>query len=305
MVNPNTIYSVTGRYMDGQKLIGYHLVGEDGSQAQVSKEQVIWLIGKGAISNMRLQIGANKEIIIRGKGVNLNNLPVFDQGKQQFRNTDASQAAANSKVSVARSNVSDANPMGQYKILKRIMYKNNCLGYEVVDHSGKVSRKKREKVIELAIQKLISNAVARKYTRPGKVAPEIILRGVDCDLNRLPILIVDNTGKIVDPTLENNQLTVRSAYMKRSGLVKDNVHNKDIPFKAGDFIVCGANGEITIKNKLEMEKEYTKSNDESHAICDDYLYFASNYFIEIFGGKPIQITDNMIKAWAIFKPRMA
>ena len=138
MVNPNTIYSVTGRYMDGQKLIGYHLVGEDGSQAQVSKEQVIWLIGKGAISNMRLQIGTNKEIIIRGKGVNLNNLPVFDQGKQQFRNTDASQAAANSKVSVARSNVSDANPMGQYKILKRIMYKNNCLGYEVVDHSGKV-----------------------------------------------------------------------------------------------------------------------------------------------------------------------
>ena len=109
MVNPNVLYSVTGRYMDGQKLVAYHLVGEDGSQAQEGKERVIWLIGKGVITNMRLQSGTNGEVIIRGKGVNLNNLPVFDIAKQQFREDETSQAAANGLM------VADIITKGSYK----------------------------------------------------------------------------------------------------------------------------------------------------------------------------------------------
>ena len=118
MVNPNVIYNVTGRYMDGQRLVAYHLVGEDGSQAKEPKERVIILIQQGLISNMRLQVGANGEAIIRGKKINLNNLPVYDEGKQQFRHDDISQSAANSSVSVKKSTVDNANPMGQYRILK-------------------------------------------------------------------------------------------------------------------------------------------------------------------------------------------
>lgn len=302
MVNPNVIYRVTGRYMDGQKIIGYHLVGDDGSQAQESRDRVIWLIGKGLISNMRIQIGPDNEAIIRGKGINLNSLPVYDPTKNKYRNTESSQAVANSSVSTKKSTVQNANPMGQYKILKRIMLKNKCIGYEMIDYSGTITRKKREDVIKLAVQKLISNAIVQKYTKSGSSKPELILRGAGCDLSKLPILIVNEQGKIVDPTKDKESFTVRVAYMKHSGIVHDTINNKNIPFRSGDFIICVADGKIEIKDRLTVEKRYKKDTESSQAICDDYLKITQNYYIEIFGNKPLQLTPNMVKSWTIMKP---
>lgn len=304
MVNPNVIYRVTGRYMDGQKIIGYHLVGEDGSQAQESRDRVIWLIGKGVIANMRVQIGAEGEAILRGKGINLNNLPVYDPNKDKYRNTESSQQAANSSVSVRKSNVADVSPMGQYTITHRIMLKNKCLGYQLVDYSGTATRKKREDVIKLAIQKLVSNAVVQRYTKPETNKPELILRGVNCELSKLPILVVGENGKIVDPTKNKDSFTVRSAYMKHSGIIHDTINNTRIPFKAGDFIICEASGGIIIKDRLSVEKLYKKDTESAQAFCDDYLDIASNCYIELFGSKPIQLTQAMIKSWIILKPRV-
>lgn len=301
MINPNLIYNVTGRYMDGQKVVGYHLVGEDGSQAQEGKDRIIWAIGKGIISNMRIQIGNNKEIIIRGKGINLNNLPVYDQKKQQFRNDNVSQLAANTKVPTVKSSENEANPMGQYKILKRIMIKNRCIGYEVQDFSGRITRKKRDTVIKLALQKLISNAVANKYTKSGSNVPELVLRGVDCDLSKLPILIVADNGKIIDPTVETSNLSVRSAYMKRSGIIYNNTDGTTMTFKTGDFIICGVNGKIKIQNRFEVEKEFMVDKELNTAVCDDYLFCVGNYSIELLGNKPIKLTENMVKSWSIMK----
>lgn len=301
MVNPNVIYKVTGRYMDGQKIVGYHLVGEDGSQAQENKDRIIWLISKGRISNMRIQVGTNKEIIIRGKGVNLNNLPVYDSVKQQFRGDQASQQAANSAVQVDN-NVSEANAMGQYTIIKRIMFKNSCLGYELQDHSGAVVRKKRDDVINLAIQKLISNAVAQKYTKQGETVAKVIIRGIGCDLSKLPILIVNEDGKIVNPVQESTELAIRGAYMKRSGIIHDSINDREITFKAGDFILCEADGNISIKSRLDTENEYEIDTSGSKAICDDYLDIAGHYSVEILGSKPIKLSENIIKSWKILKP---
>ena len=303
MINPNVKYRVTGRYMDGQKLIGYHLVGEDGSQSREGKDRVIWLIAKGVITNLRMQTGADNEVIIRGKGVNLNNLPVYDPNKDKYRNNAISQEAAHSNVQVRSNTVDNASPMGQYKILKRIMYKNKCLGYEVQDYSGTKTRKKREDVMKLANERLISNAIVQKYTRPETNRPELVLRGVGCDLGKLPILLVNEQGKIIDPTVDRNSFTVRSAYMKHSGIVHDSIHNVKIPFKAGDFILCGADGKIDIKSKIEVESGYTKDNESNSAVCDDYLKTSQCYYIEIFGSKPIQITESIVKNWVILKPR--
>lgn len=302
MINPNVVYRVTGRYMDGQKVIGYHLVGEDGSQAQESRDRVIWLIGKGVITNMRVQLGADGEAILRGKGINLNNLPVYDPNKDKYRNTESSQQAANSGVSVRKSSVAGVSPMGQYTITHRIMIKNKCLGYQLIDYSGAVTRKKRDEVIKLAIQKLISNAVVQRYTKPETNKPELILRGVNCELSKLPILVVSDNGKIVDPTKNKDGFTVRSAYMKHSGIIHDTVNNIRIPFKAGDFIICEANGAIIIKDRLSVEKLYKKDTESAQAFCDDYLDTASNCYIELFGSKPIQLTKTMIKSWIILKP---
>lgn len=305
MVNPNVIYRVTGRYMDGQKIIGYHLVGEDGSQAQESRERVIWLIGKGIISNMRIQVGNDGEVILRGKGINLNNLPVYDPNKDKYRNTESSQQVANSGVPVRKSTVDSISPMGQYTITHRIMYKNRCLGYQLTDHSGSVARKKRDDVIKLAVQKLISNAIAQRYTKNAESKPELILRGVNCDLGKLPILVVGSNGKIVDPTKNKESFTVRGAYMKHSGIVHDTINNTRIPFKAGDFIICEANGAIEIKDRLSVEKMYRKDTESAQAFCDDYLEIASNCFIEMFGSKPIKLTAEMIKSWVILKSAAA
>lgn len=301
MINPNVLYSVVGRYMDGQKVIGYHLVGEDGSQAQESKERVIRLINKGTITNMRIQVGTDKEPILRGKGINLNNLPVYDQGKQQFRKTGISQTVVNSAVNVNKK-IDGINPMGQCRILRRVMYKTQCLGYEIQYYSGEIKRKSRQQVINLAVERLISNAVAQKCTRPGSNTPEIILRGVGCDLKKLPILIVNEQGKIVDPLADKSKLTVRSVYLKHAGVLRNKMNGKDKQFNAGDFIICNPDGSMDIQSRDYVNKVYKQDHERNNAICDDYLNNASSYCIEMFGGKPIDLSEKMIKSWAILKP---
>ena len=304
MLNPNVKYNVTGRYMDGQSLVGYHLVGEDGSQAQENTERVIWLISQGIILNMRTQKDKEKGIIPRGKGINLNNLPIYDVRKQQFRGDDKSQEAANSKVQVRKTDI-DANAMGQYKILRRIMYKNTCMGYEVQDYSGAITRKKKDDVKKLALQRLINNATANKYIKPGTNKAEIVLRGVGCQLRKLPILIVKENGKIVDPTKEayDSDLTIRVAYMKHSGIIYDKNKNKKTQFKTGDFIICDASGQISIKDRISVENKYFVDKQANNAVCDDYLNMCEDYIVEIFGAKPIQLSDKVIKAWVIMRPR--
>lgn len=297
MLNPNVMYNVTGRYMDGQKLVAYHLVGEDGSQAQESKERVIWLIGKGLISNMRIQMGEKGEVIPRGKGVNLNKLPVYDVTKQQFRNNDISQAA-NSGVSVVKSNVDSINQMGQYRILRRIMYRNQCFGYEIQEYNGKTKKVKRDTVINLAMQRLVSNAVVNK-TSDADGKQRLVLRGVGVELRKLPYLIIDESGKIVDPS-KSVAKTIRCTYMKKNGVLRDTINNSVMTFKAGDCILCTENGDLKVQPRLAVEKEYKVEKGAAKAVCDDYIR-SDRYFIEIFGAGKVNLTDSIITNWAILK----
>lgn len=302
MTNPNVLYKVTGRYMDGQKLIGYHLVGEDGSQSRESKDRIIFLIGKGIITNMRIQRGSDNEIILRGKGVNLNKLPVYDTVKNKYRNNSISQHVASSGVSVDKSSVDGISQMGQFTITKRILFKNKCLGYEVVDYSGAVRRINRETLIKMGRERLISNAIVQQcLDKSGNT--RIIVRGVKCDLNKLPVLIVNSSGKIIDPTKEADKISVRIAYMRHSGIIHDTTNNKVITFKAGEFIACGVNGRIDIKTRQDIENNYTLDTEHNTAICDNFTSVISGYFIESFGGKTIKLTPNMVKSWKIFKPK--
>ena len=270
-----TLYRVTGRYMDGQKIVGYHLVGNDGSQLKEGKERIIYLIGKGVIENMRIQNGSDG-LIIRGKGVNLNDLPVFDINKGE------------------RKRVTDTK-FGQYKITKRIMSKNDCIGYEVVDYNGKIYKKRRTQILELAEQKLISNASCQKYNSNGNI--KYVLRGIGCDLNKLPVLIMDNTGNVVDP-LEFKAISVRATFMRGSGVVHDFSNKRKINFKSGDFIVYSAGGIISVISSEELTSRYNKS-DSKKAVCDDYLSLASRYGIEIFGKSKIALNADIVSKWPV------
>lgn len=305
MTNMNIMYNVTGRYMDGQKILAYHLVGEDGSQACETKERIIYLIGKGIIANMRTQKGPDGKLIIRGKGINLNTLPVYDNNKNKYRDNGLSQAAQNSQVSIAKSTTPNISQMGQYRIVRRIMFKKRCLGYEVQDYSNSVKRFSREKVIDLAIQKLISNAVANKVTikdENGQPKIQVVLRGVGCNLNDLPMLLCDSKGNIIDPSKNMDKLAVRGSKIKRSGIIKDNQSNKTIQFRAGDFIICDPSGSICVKPEVDIVGRYDVANQNEHAVCDDYLDNTIKYSIEIFGGKPIQMNPNIVKGWTVMIP---
>lgn len=299
MINQNMMYRVTGRYMEGQKIVGYHLVGEDGSQAQESKEHIIRMINTGRITNMRVQTGSNGEEIIRGKGINLNKLPVYDLAKQQFRDNEASQSAASSKVSVNRSNLENINSMGQYHITKRIMYKNKCLAYELQDYSGKVTRMQRDKVLKLAVERLIANAVANKVIDKNTGLPILILRGVGVELRNIPSLIMTDNGRIIDPTRDANKI-IRCAFIKYNGILRDEQTGKSSTFKKGDYMICNCAGHIEIKDRDTLENNYIRDTALTVSVGDDYIQ-ESRYSIEVFGNNKKFITAEMVKHWYILK----
>ena len=80
-------YSVVGRYMVGSEVTAYHIVGEDGSQHKATKEQLILLADRGLMLNCRIQM-YNGKPLLRGKGVNLGELPVFDEKSGKLKRMD-------------------------------------------------------------------------------------------------------------------------------------------------------------------------------------------------------------------------
>ena len=295
--NTNIVaYRVVGRYMSGSNVIAYHLVGLDGRQSAVSKDRLIYMIGKGLVSNMRVQSNGN-EIILRGKGINLNSLPVYDSKNNKFRDNKASKDAANTAVMPKKD--TGINPMGQLKIVKRILHKTTCLGYVVTDFSNNTRKLKRDKVIELALQKLISNATVQKYRKTPDSKPILILRGAGCNLSELPALIVDSNGRIVDPSLDKGEVKIRATRMRRGGIIHDKKNNRNITFEAGDFIVCGYRGELAVIDKEEIMTKYKVDNSSKAAICDENCKDLCYYPIEIFGTTSRELTREQILKWSI------
>lgn len=309
MITHGVKCNATGRYMDGTTVVAYHLLGADGSQEKASKERVIYLIQIGSLENMRIQMVDNK-ITIRGKGQNLLELPVFDVANRTFRDNNASKTVASSNV---RTNSQYENQMGQFTIIKRIMFKKQCVGYMLRDIRGKEACKSRDEVLKLAVKRLISNATAQKATEYGKdkttgqTVPCVrtILRGSGVNLNDLPILIIDvATGKIIDPSSMLDKTTCRAMYVKANGVIRDTKDNKVLTFRAGDFLVCYGCGDIDVRTQEEIKTQFIQVKDTNEAACDAYID-NKRYIIEVFGGKKNYLSDTLIKNWTIVKKKNA
>ena len=298
MANLNITYRVTGRYKAGSAVTAYHLVGEDGSQIAASKERVIYMIGKGQIENMRIQ-SSGDEMIPRGKGINLNDLPIFDINKQEFRNNRASQIAASTSVTPKKN--SGVNPMGQLTLIKRIEYKTNCMGYVVTDFSGNERQLSRKKIFELAAQKLISNAVVHKYTPKGSNSYQLILRGADCELAKLPKVTVDRYGNVIDPEKisQEKKVLMRALRMRRAGILYDNKKSLKMTFEPMDFILCGINGVLRVVKSGDAEKMFIMSNEGKAAVCDEFLDNLELYPVELFGAQAKTIRPDQVAKWPI------
>jgi len=285
--------------MKGREVVAYHLLGEDGSQAQENKDRIIWLIGKGQIDNLRIQFGENNEAIIRGKGINLNKLPVYDIGKGKYRD-DLSSQAVNSGVDVAKSDIADISKMGQYTIQKRIMSGKYCVGYEVTSYDGKVKRLSRQNVIDLAVQRLISNAEAQKVKDPKTDKLVLILRGKNVDLSKLKSLVITSSGEIIDPENSVNELDVRYTLATAGGVIRDSKENTVEQFNRGDYIICNASCYITAVPNAKFVQQYIKSNN-TKAVCDNLLD-ESRFTIEIFGDDRKAIDRDSVRNWGVARP---
>ncbi len=169
-------YSVAGRYMSGPEVIAYHLVGEDGTQQKVSRDQLIYLVGRGVIVNLRAQMYGD-QLLLRGKNINLNELPVYDEKKGEMRRVEEGP-----KVKVKDNS---GSPLGQMKIIARIKKDTQCIGYMLVDNGGTERKLSRQQVLKLASQGLIGNATVQN--NKGTV----LLRGVGVDLMKLPVIDAD------------------------------------------------------------------------------------------------------------------
>lgn len=165
------LYQIVGRYMNGSEVTGYHLQSmETGKQGKYTKEQTIFLVGRGQVTNCSGQIYQDK-VILRGVGVSLEDLPVKQENGSLSR-TDL--------IGKVRKGTSSEDAMIQAMVVGSIVDGRNVVGYILKNAGGGTIKAPRDRVIELARNGRIGNM--RVQQSNGKD----IIRGVGVDLGKLP-----------------------------------------------------------------------------------------------------------------------
>lgn len=283
-----TTYRFNGRYMQGSEVMYYNVIDGDGRSYSIDKAQTLAMIRDGLIENLRLQYTDNGPII-RGKGINMLDYPVWDLKKLEIRGTSESKPVK-----------SGVNPLSKLELTRRVMYKTNCIGYMVKDASGRESTKPLpyKKVVDLALRGFITNAEAQKYTPRDGSGPKIVLRGIGDSLKNLKTVVVDQNGNIIDTTKSGQEVTVRTTRMRKGGIVYDLERSSKMVFEPGDYLVCTVTGGLTVIKSESAEGHISKS-EKSSAICDNYLSSLSKYSIELFGKPRQTLTPNVVLRWPI------
>ena len=279
---PNSLYHIVGRWKDGQYITGYQISDDGGDTIKVSKDRLIYLIGKGLVRNARIQPDGEGGIIIRGKGVNLNKLPTYDEARNEIK------CSVNGN-GVPRKNIYEE----KYEMIKRVMHKTNCVGYVLKGSDGKCITVNRNTAFEMAKQKLIEGVVLRRSDNKES-GTVFILRGTgDKNIANLPIVFVDENGRAI--TEDKSRTECLIAKMNKGGKLV-NVKTKAVKtFNIGDYLVCYPNAAIDIATKESIGQEFNLSD----AAWKDngYMDLVSHYEIELFSGKKIGITKEMVYKW--------
>lgn len=158
--------TVVGRCMDGVRVIGYIAV-DNSTRARLyfNKEQFQGLVINKQVTNCTGQVYGNK-IIIKGVNCQLTKLPKFDVNGNQIKSENANEKETNKMVIIGK--ITDSKEVVGYR-LKYLS--NGQLKYKDVP---------RKIVLELARDKKIKNARVQMFNN------RLLLRGVDCDLSKLP-----------------------------------------------------------------------------------------------------------------------
>ena len=292
----NEMFTATGRYMSGTKVASYHLVGDNGSVIIANRDKAILLISRGRVKNMRVQYSGD-DVIIRGNGINLNTLPIFDIDKESFRNNGSTpQVRTTTTNNNANTKVNAQNKLSQFEITKRIMYKTACVGYVITNINGQEKKISREQAKKLAMDGMIINVDASRYINNGKI--EIVLRGIGCELKKLPVVLVDANGKTVDTTKTDQTVEVRAVRLSKPGVLYNDEERTKKMFKAGDYMICLANGKISImKSEDAMHKMHISSSPS--VIGDNYAQNSRKYSFEFLGSPRSRLNEQIIYKWRI------
>lgn len=289
MANGLVTYSVVGRYMDGTNVIGYHFIGTDGKELPATKSRTIYMIEKGLVDNMRVQQGESgnmAEMIIRGKGINLKTLPVYDMKKQSLRGTKAETKS------------------GKYTITHRIMRGNKCMGYQVNCIDGTTKKLAREKIIELASNGEISNAEVVRHIPSETGVEAVMLKGTNgCNILKLPVLVLIDSCKIIDPTVKSKETTYRISRMTRSGIVRNTKDNTFSRFAIGEYLIFDGSGKINVIKPEVVASEFNIDKGAGEAVCDSVISNVSKYQIEIFSAGTVTLRPEQVLSWTIIRPR--
>lgn len=159
-------YTVVARYMDGVKVVGYHLIDSQGKEHAVTKETVEALALNKSLLNVSGQRYKN-DIVIKGVNCKLSELPVID--------------AHSGKLKGEENNKKKSSP-GKFTLTARITKGKSTVGYVLKDAAGVERRIKREDVLLLARDGRLANARAQSYEG------NLLLRGVGFELAQLPTI---------------------------------------------------------------------------------------------------------------------
>lgn len=181
-------YAIVGRYMDGKEVVGYHLQSLDtGKAGRYTREQVVFLVGRGQVSNCSGQIYGDK-VLLRGEGVSLDDLPVQQENGKLSR-TD--------NIGKVRRGATASDAMTQVLVVALLVNGRNTWGYVIQNAGGAKTKVPKETLKKLAKEGRVGNARVQSYTNKETGSTQIILKGVDCDLTALPKYKVDANGELV------------------------------------------------------------------------------------------------------------
>lgn len=145
---------IVGRYMDGTSVVGYHVQDlEKCTGRRYTKEQVIYLIGRGIINNCEAQIYQDK-VLLRGKGMRLEDLPV--------QQSDGSLSRTQN-IGKVRKGTSAAAAMEQFMIVAYVVDGDRDAGFAIRNSAGHVKHIDRESALKLAKAGRIGNARYQEY----------------------------------------------------------------------------------------------------------------------------------------------
>ena len=209
--------------MSGSSVIGYIFEGSDGSRHSFDRDKTLYLIGRGQIENMRAQSVSDGSVIIRGKGTNLNNLPVIDAKELKAR----------------------------LKVIRKVTNNSRVVAYDVVDRNGKIKTLGLKDTVKACKEGLISNIEIHKESNGYRVT------WVGFDIKSL-----ESREECTNGTANRNkELTLlKATRVKESGVIVNNNTGKESSISNGDIILIDELGRAVVIVYDKFIRNFKKSD---------------------------------------------